>query len=573
MHRSFYSLGLFALCTLTAAPTLAKDIPADLTLKAATVYTDRARLTDVSELEVPAGKHVIIFENLPAALAPDSLRVEGKGTADATLGALSHKIINNAELISGREKTLNDQIETLQNQRRVIEAEKTALGAKRTFLNSLQAQAAAKTKEEIAEFNLETGQWLAAAQTIETGTAESLKADIEKDLQIQSLDKQITKLRQDLSQLHTGRKSSYEVRLPVEIVRAGTLKIDLSYQLSGATWRPVYDARLDTKTGALQITQYGAVTQNTGEDWTNIALTLSTARPHRGASPPPLSPMWVNIHSAPKLQELGFESRDSAAQNTSLPVPITPPLGSVSMPEDMDGEEDPLQRWRRLQEEREVQQNTATINNEGFTAEYVIPGPSSVPADGTESKLLIGNFETENEIQTHVKPQISDNAFLVAKTTLKGETPILPGTISLFRDGAYVGQSALPLLRPGKDYNLFFGIDDRIEVARETLKAENSESGIILRDNVKEQRYITTLRNLHKEPVKLVLSESTPVPQNEKISVKILEKHTTPGYVQDIHNKKGVLQWTQTIPPGDKTEIKLGWTVSWPKDQPITGLP
>src|SRR5262249_26308948 len=159
----------------------------------------------------------------------------------------------------------------------------------------------------------------------------------------------------------------------------------------------------------------------------------------------------------------------------------------------------------------------------------------------------------------HVKPQLSTDAFLVAKAKLKGDAPLLPGQANLFRDGAYVGQADLPLLRPGEEHGLYFGVDDQVAVKRKVLKDERRETGMLARDNLLERDVVTELQNLHKKPVEIVVKETVPVARNEKIHVEILkdEALTTPNFEQDAANIKGLLTWTLKMAPSDKQDVKL----------------
>jgi uncharacterized protein (TIGR02231 family) len=224
----------------------------------------------------------------------------------------------------------------------------------------------------------------------------------------------------------------------------------------------------------------------------------------------------------------------------------------------------------KLKKEAEFQ--TAQIETGGFVSEYKIPGPASITADGTETKVMVGTFGTESTLQIHVKPQLSTEAFLVAKAKLKGDSPILAGQVSLFRDGAFVGKSNLPLLRPDEEHSLFFGADDQVSVKRKVLKDEKTEAGMILRDNIQERHFITEIQNLHTKPVTIVVKESTPVGRNDKITTDIVKSETTSGYEQDSANIKGLLRWEFTIEPKAKKDVKLGWKVTWPKDTNLSGI-
>ncbi|MCC6597856.1 MAG: mucoidy inhibitor MuiA family protein [Alphaproteobacteria bacterium] len=563
MHRPIRTLLIFFGFSLFVSLAHAETIQTPSAPVAATVFSDRATITREATIKIPAGKHTLVFNDLPLSLFPDSLRVEGEGAASVILGALSHKTINEAGFVDERAKELHARLENLNRQKNILNAEKAALNKQQEFYESLKAEASTKTKEEISEFKFNTEQWVLAADTILNGLENASKKTLEKNDLIKNIDEQLSKIMRDLAQLQTAQKSSTEVSLPVEAKSNTTLNIHLSYQLPNATWKPVYDARLDTKSGKLQIIQYGTVRQNTGEDWSNVALTLSTARPQRGASLPEPQPMWVNIpeNVAKLMRGVAMESMGAAD------------MAYMAAPAEMD-EGARLQKAASPQAMIAATIAEARIETGGFTAEYKIPALNTVSSDGTESKLLIGTFKTENELETHVQPQFGTDAYLIAKATLQGENPILPGSVSLFLDDAYVGQSQLPLLRAGKSTRLSFGIDDQIEVKRQTLKDETGEAGIIIgMQNIIEREYNTEIHNLRQTPVNLVVLEPIPAPQNEKITIELLKGKTTKGFEEDAEKTKGLLRWKLELKPGEKKDIALGWKLAWPKDKQINGLP
>ena len=558
------------ICLMLLVPVAqADEIFADSKLHAVTVYSNRAMLTRRAVVDIPAGAHVVVFKNLPASLLTDSLRAEGKAVADVKFGALASKMVMEAELIAPREKELNEQLEALQDQRAAVVAEKNALGAKSDFLSSLSQQASLRAREDIAEINLKPDQWDAAAQTLQTGMGDVYKAQLAHEITLRGIDRQIAKIQAEIGQLYTGQRSTYQVTLPLESSAATKLTVDISYQIPDATWTPLYDARLDTKGEKLELVQYGAVTQSTGEDWEGVELTLSTAQPQRGAGLPDLDTMWVNLYVNEPLSdwqrgqevramysnvaanmEGGALSADNAMRmaESAIPVPMAAPVA------------------------KEAQFTSAVIETGGFVSEYRIPGPSTVKADGTQSKLMIGTFDTENEIRIQVKPQLSAEAYLVAHTKLRGEAPILAGPVSLFRDGSFIGQANLPLLRPGQESDLAFGIDDQVSVKRRVLKDERSEAGVLTKDSVQERNFVTELQNLHSKPVTVVVLETIPVAQNKQINIMLVDDRTTSGYIKDPDNVKGLMRWSVPVASKQKAEVNLGWKVSWPKDQMLSGL-
>lgn len=567
MHRLFRPSRIVLstiLCigTFAALPVRAEDIIVDSHIVAATVYNDRATLTRKANVEIPAGANTLIFKDIPLNIFTDSLRAQGSSKAEVIFGALEHKRETSEDYIVPKEKELNDQIRALTDQNNVFNAEKRALEKARNFIENIGHTATLRENEEIAKLELSPDEWANAADGINAKLAENYKQDLSIDLKIRDNSKKINKLRADLRNLRTGQKQSYSVTLPFEADKPATLEVELLYQIAGVSWQPIYDARLDVKKEELELIQYASVWQQTGENWEDINLTLSTAQPSRGAALPDLSTHWVSLYQNVKHKGFNSLSRSSVA---GAPVRASlEQLDEVSFAVVDDKEE--------MEPMKAAQFQTAKINTEGFVGEYVIPGPVDIKADGTKARVLIGSFETENSLEVQVKPQLSTQAFLVAKTKLKGDAPVLPGSVSLFRDGAYIGKGHTKMLRPGDETQIGFGIDDNISITRNTLEDKMSESGVISKNNVKESNFVTRIKNLHKQPISVAVLETVPVSQNERIEVEIIKDQTTQGYKEDVDDIKGQLRWENKLEPQKEMQINLGWQVSWPKDEAISGL-
>jgi len=533
----------------------ADEIEVDSRIVAATVYPNRATVTREAVVDLPAGSSVMVFHGLPAHLLTDSLRIEGQAAGTVTFGALMHRLESQAELVAPKEQELVARIERLKDQRREIEAERQGLSAQRQFLEHLGDQAGNRISEEIAELRLAPEEWSQAALAIGSSMQTLLKADLAHQIAIRDLDRTVKSLETELSQLHTGRRNTYAVQVPLAADQPTRLTVHLRYQLPGVSWRPLYDARLDTKTGELSLIQYGAVRQNSGEDWHAIRLVLSTAQPHRGASMPDLKPFWADLY------ESGRRERSEKREITRLAAPQK----SLKMAADaLSG------AGSANLEEAEFA--GPEMQTDGFVTEYAIPGQVRVASDGTESKLMCGSFSTDNRLQIQIKPQVSNEAFVVSHATLAGEAILLPGKASLFRDGAYVGQLELPLLRPGQVQDIGFGVDDRIAITRNVLKDLRSDPTLLSRDNQRERQVATVIMNQGTAAADVMVLETIPVARHDDIEVKILEDQTTKGYEQDVDDVKGLLRWQIPLASGEQTRLTLGWQVSWPKDREISGL-
>lgn len=568
MIRNLFTFLLFSFCTLLFMPSTlkAEDVETTSAIKSVTVYNNRAKVSRDAVVNVPKGAHNVIIKSLPISLMPDSLRVKGSAKANVTLGAITHKRVISRDLTAAREKDLNNKIQTLQDQTKLINAEKKALNTQHQFLKNIAQQAQLRSDEAIAELKLNSSEWSAASAEILSQTSQILKAHLHYDIKLRDLNKEIQALRKELNQFRTGQKSVYDVSVALESDAATQLTLSLSYQTSGATWRPIYDARLNAgKDGEadLELVQYGSVTQSTGEDWNDVSLTLSTAQPHRNATIGDLHPQWIDIYRPRKRRNMAYDMEMGMNQSSVAGMAMKAESPSADFA-DMDEED-------MMLEEKEMAYASVAVQKHGFVAEYTIPGPSSVLSNGTQSKLRIGTSQTKSELQVHIKPQLSQSAFIVAKVTLEGDTPLLAGSMNLYRDGAFIGRSHLPLLNPGKEHYLSFGIDDQVTFKHKTLKDMKKDAGMILSDNMQERHFVTTIENHHARPVNIVLQQRVPVSKNEDIKFDLLKDKTTPGFETDWNNVKGVMSWNLNLAPQAKESVKLGWKVEWPKGAQLSG--
>ncbi len=558
--------------TISAIPVSAAtgNLKAESHITAVTIYSDRATVTRETEIQIPAGSSAIYFEGLSATLFTNSLRAQGSAPVAVVIGAVENKMVSGAELAAPRERELNTKLQELQDKRALVAAEGEALAARRKFLDALGQQAETASKENFAHLDLHPDQWNAAGNVIYNGTNEIVKASANLVVTLREMDKQIIAVQKEMNQLRTGQRSTMRVTIPVESKEATTLKLKISYQLPAATWQPIYDARLDTASGKVILTQFGEVRQATGEDWNNVALTLSTAQPARGALLPTLTTMWLSIYDnavraladapammvrADKAKEARFQEMDALQEKSEMNGSA---VGNVA-------EAAPVPVEMAFQ--------NATIETGGYVSEYKIPGSVTITADNSARKLMIGTLENSSTLLAQLRPALSANAYLIARTKLGGEAPLMPGNVNLFRDGVFIGNSFVSLLRPGEEANLSFGIDDDVVAKRQILADTRGSDGVIAKSTTRERKTLTTIQNLHKFLVKTEVLEVLPVSQDDKIKIDILEEATTPNYTKDVDNTTGLAKWTFDLAAGGKNEVKLGWRVSWPEGKQIMGMP
>jgi uncharacterized protein (TIGR02231 family) len=282
--------------------------------------------------------------------------------------------------------------------------------------------------------------------------------------------------------------------------------------------------------------QRAEVRQNTGEDWEDVTLHLSTSRPALGGNLPELQSWFIDI--APPHPPLQRSEADA--------------LGMMAAPAAV--------------------MEQAVLETTGFTSQYRVPGRISLPADNRQQRFLLATQSYAVDLSARAVPALSTDAHLFAETVFEGATPMLPGAVNLFQDGQMVGQTRVGTVAPGMLLRLAFGVDDRIEIRHELDRDVTGREGLLRRQQRLERGYRITLNNHHDRALSVTVLDRLPVPRDERIRVELTTGSTTPAE-RDVDGRLGVLAWTAALEAGGAAEIRFGYVVSWPEDvETIQGL-
>ncbi len=436
------------------APRPVLPLEANSTLDHVVVMRDRAIVTRTREVKLAAGPQRVRFDGLPLGLAADALYARVRDGKARVVGV---------ELVSG----VGESSRPLPT----LDVVKGTLG------------------------------WVGEA---ERDLAVKLRVDEERAKELgDDLEPLLVKLRDPLA---TGMT----VQVDLDVAAASTVDIALGYTVTGASWTPSYNARLDPETNTVTLETNALVSQTTGEPWTTATLQLSTADPVAGGTAPTLA-AWV-------LDESGMDASQFTASS---------------------GE------------------------RTGAGAQMLdVAGRRTIAGDGSEARIPLsaGTFPTVVSLTT--VPRRVPAVFRSAHVTWTGESPLLPGPVASFVGADYVGSANLLAVAPGEAMDLGFGVDERLKVDR---KLADRQVEYLLGGRTRYTvRYVTTVQNFGKAPQTVTLSDQLPVSQIEKVAVVMLS--STPA-VTDPNDPPGVLRWPLTIAPGGTATVELAFTVTAPREQ------
>jgi len=210
----------------------------------------------------------------------------------------------------------------------------------------------------------------------------------------------------------------------------------------------------------------------------------------------------------------------------------------------------------------------AKVEVQAFQAVYGIAGRVTVPTTGETKRVQIDDMQLDPALMVRAVPKREEKAYLYAKIVTAAGSPLLPGQVSLFRDAVFVGNGRLPLLGPGEEHELGFGVDDSVRVKHAVAEEKRGETGIISTSKTDTRSYRITVKNLHERSIQVSVLDQIPVSQNTDITVELTGK-TAPSR-RDVDSKRGVLAWDTKLDPGGEYAVEFGYRAAWPATKRVT---
>jgi uncharacterized protein (TIGR02231 family) len=554
---------------MLAGPASALEVLAPSRVDAVTVFLSGAEVTRVAKVKIDKGEHTVIFNDIPASAVQGSIRVEGKATGKLDIGSVdtARKYLARAESQAAdvERKKIEDELEALRDQKTVIEAQVQASETQKQLITNLVQL---PTRPAPANGGSGAGEdWTRVLALIAQGTTDASRLGIDAQLKIRDLDRKIEDLDKKLSALAPPKTDQTEVRVYVEAGSPLDADFTVRYQVAGANWVPLYDARLQTgtktTTAKMDLARRAAITQKSGENWDGVTLQLSTARPSEGASAP-------NIDT----QSVDFEPEVK-------PLPAPMPMAKARRPENIQQDMDaPLTGAERGElsaglakagapesEPQVIAETEAALTSAPFEATFAVPGKVTVTGNGDAKRVVLLTDALEPSLSSRTVPKVDSNAYLYAKVKVPKGTPLLPGRVYLFRDGTFAGTATLPLLQPGEEHDIGFGADDQVKVHYAVIEEKRGESGLISSSHNDSRNFRITLKNLHERPIQMTVLDRVPVSQNQDIKVEYTGK-TTPTKT-NFEDKRGVISFESKMEPDEEKVLDYGYRITWPAAKSI----
>ena len=512
---------------------------------AVTVFEDRARVHRSIPVEMSIGSKEVILKGLPHRLDPSSVRARLLDLPGLVLGVRMEREVHQEDF-QKEVKDLNHQLVLVSDQlqgveSRIEEIERLKLLTQR--LAKILADAVSKVGKggilghTSAAQIVEAQQWIADRQ---------LEHSLQRDqLEIQMSEFQIKRddIQGDLIPLMQGStRTTWTAIVLIQAQEEGTGTVELAHDVPGARWVPVHEARLDEETSKVNWISRGQVIQQSGEDWNDVKLTLSTARSSLGLAPPSLIPVRVDavVRREEPVADVSLVSRDGESTRGRPMATAAPPAKKPAS--SLVG--------------AEVVSGSGPIR-------FDVRATASIPSDGSVHLVTISEQQMDAQLDYQSIPLLSPHVFRRAKLTNGSGAPLLAGQVSCFREDSYVGDGRVERVAAGQEFSRHFGSEGRILVRKVEIEDHSGAAGSFSKKLELKKAFRITVDSVFPAGVPFELVDRIPLSTLNEIDVE-LGSDTAP---EPVLNEDGIVRWVVSLEPGETNQFILQWIATARKDQ------
>lgn len=532
---------LFFLCSfvsfrLTAAEN-EQRVPSNISN--VTVFLNQAQVTRVAKVNLQPGLTNLVFDKVSPFINLNSIQVKTESNVVLLSVSQRNNYIEKEEKPSFI-KEIEDTIQSLNNQFQLIQIKREALQMERDVMNANKKIGGDNSGVKVED--LEDALLLFRKRTVETGE-ELLKLSYAE----QKLNLIKQKFQLQLDDYNGNENSTAEIVVTVKTLAAvANAKIEWSYLVGNASWKPFYDVRVKDTKSELQLVSKAYITQATGESWKNVILKLSTTNPNESGSKPELNTLFLNYHLPIVINE------DTDGKKVKSVMSVSPRnINSLANPSEEFGAQVKLS------------DGIASAQQTAVNIEFTVTSAYTILSDNTPHQvdLTVNNLTVAYAYAT--VPKMDKDAFVTAKVAGNDLQNQVSGEANIYFDGTFVGKTFINGTT-SDSMLISLGRDKRIQVQRTLLKDFSSKS---FSGSTKKEMstWEISIRNTRKEPVVIVVEDQIPVSADKEIEVQMINNGGA-----SFDETTGKLTWKLLLDAEQSQSVRFSFEVKYPKDKIIS---
>ncbi|MBV9122715.1 MAG: mucoidy inhibitor MuiA family protein, partial [Planctomycetes bacterium] len=481
-------------------------------------------------------------------------------------------------------RKIEAQLKTLREDGQKMENDLAVLEQNLGVLTKLEGFTQANLQHETEKGTLNSEAVMALAKYVMETRAEKMDAQVKLRQTLADNKEQIQFAERQQQELAANSdKTEHEAIIVVDKKTPAPGKVRLNYLVNSASWRPQYKFRAGKDTEPIQLEYLAAITQQTGENWDNVDLTLSTAEPLLNSAPPELKMLDVAVVArAPGSGQGGanLPAQQMAAQPMASTYANPNPVefekqaltlrgeaqkaytgnnvkGGGQLINDAAALEQAKDLLATKEEELKNKPMSTSGGTEGPSVTYHLGTKLAVPSRPDEQVIEVAKIEMKPEYCYKAVPVLTAHVYRLANLVNKSEYVLLPGEATMYIGSDFVGRTTLPLVAIGEQFTAGFGVDPQLQVQRQMIDKSRTTQG----DNqVLRYEYRILVSSYKPEPVKMQVWDRLPHAETEAVSVSLVKaapEVSTDGMYLREARPNNLLRWDLNVEPAMNGEKAL----------------
>lgn len=513
-------------------------------VKKVTVFLTGAELNHEVKIKLKKGKNIVTFTGLSPRLDERSINLTPGSSEVNVLYINTHTNYLDEKKDNEKIQNLKDSVMLYKDKLTLLKFEQDALETEKSLLfknQSIGGQAGVSIAdvEKSADFyrkrSTEINQLIFKNNKIKT-KFEKQRSQYQK--QLIELDAEFNPPTSDITATFVANK---------DVETTMTFK----YLIPTAGWTPKYDIRTEGTGKEVTLVYRAILFNNSGLDWKDIKIILSTANPDIGINIPKLSKWYLG-------NEQVAEENNIAQYVQVLPgvVKSETRLDEVQILSDEDQE---LSKKAADKKAKQNQIQFKKIEVDMLSTEYTIEQPYTVYSDSKPYTVDVLEKTVNAYYEYKAVPALEKDVFLQTKLALKDLPDLVSGDASVYFGGSYIGKTFIKTIDLDDSLTVSLGRDKKIQMVRKESKQDYQRS--IVGNYEKEVlKYETTIKNTRDIAVSIIVEDQIPVASNSDQEINVNE---ISGAAFD--KASGKLTWKIILSPNESKVIKMGYTSKYPK--------
>lgn len=520
------------------------DINIKTQIKEVTIYTSGAQVKSKAEANLIKGSYNLIFENVSQFIDENSIQL--KGNSDFTILSITvNKDFLNEGFKDSNLKKLEDSLAILNKKMSLLNSVLSALNEELTMLRSNQkigGNNATLSSLELDKMSV----------FYRTRVEEIHNKQFDLSVQMPKIQEKINAIQNQIDTYNSeNSKNLADIIVAIKSNVIGNVNFDIAYYVGNVGWTPFYDIRAENTSSPVVVNAKANVWQNTGENWKDVKLFISTGNPTMSNNLPILAPYYLSVY--PEYRKRKLENKNIRVDSAPMAAPAAQTTekyyGAAALALDVE-ESNSTVAWTNNIE--------STTNNL-----FDIAIPYSIKSDGKINAVDIQRYEIPAKFSYISRPKKEAAAFLEARITDWNQSGLLPGEASVYFEGSYIGKTQFETNIASDTMSITFGRDNNIMAQRKRVKFLNDKS-IVANTKSVELGYEITLKNIKKTEIEIVIEDQLPLSPNTNSTIEELELSKA-----EYDKETGKLKWVTTLKAGESKVYKFGFRVKYPKGNNI----